>query len=313
MKQVDPIFSLRNYSRIVSEIAKAPPVKVGDTETFEIQNAHFKILNPRDRLVLHPGRKLNFPFAAAEWLSLVSGVDDVSFFTQFISSYGRFSSDGIAIDGAYGPRLLNGFQIDGVISELKRDMHSRRAVMSIYDGKTDLNGGGGKNTPCTLSLQFMVRNSKLDMITNMRSNDVVLGLPYDVFQFTMLQEFVSVRLGIPLGTYYHNAGSLHFYADDSSKKSLFEKEKRWPHTMNAMPKDLTLSDVNACVMFMKLVDARLHVAQYLAEKARVLPQYLYNFVLASQAFVIRKEDFASALVSQIDDMTIRKVMRQWVR
>jgi thymidylate synthase len=45
----------------------------------------------------------------------------------------------------------------------------------------------------------------------MRSNDAILGLPYDVFLFTMLQELLACELGITLGVYHHVAGSLHIY------------------------------------------------------------------------------------------------------
>jgi thymidylate synthase len=45
----------------------------------------------------------------------------------------------------------------------------------------------------------------------MRSNDIILGLPYDVFIFTMLQEMMANKLSIELGKYHHLTGSLHLY------------------------------------------------------------------------------------------------------
>jgi thymidylate synthase len=39
-------------------------------------------------------------------------------------------------------------------------------------------------------------------------------LPYDVFAFTFLQECLAVELGIPVGLYYHNSGSFHYYLDE---------------------------------------------------------------------------------------------------
>jgi len=45
----------------------------------------------------------------------------------------------------------------------------------------------------------------------MRSNDVVWGLPYDVFLFTMLQEMLAQTLDLELGSYIHVAGSFHLY------------------------------------------------------------------------------------------------------
>jgi thymidylate synthase len=51
----------------------------------------------------------------------------------------------------------------------------------------------------------------------MRSNDLFLGLPYDVFLFTFLQELMSIELGVQLGTYFHYAGSMHAYDRDGAK------------------------------------------------------------------------------------------------
>ena len=45
----------------------------------------------------------------------------------------------------------------------------------------------------------------------MRSNDVWMGFPYDVFQFTCMQILMSMELGVEIGTYTHIAGSLHLY------------------------------------------------------------------------------------------------------
>jgi thymidylate synthase len=63
-------------------------------------------------------------------------------------------------------------------------------------------------------MQFIYRNDKLDALVFMRSNDIILGLPYDIFVFTMLQEMMAIELGIELGTYHHIVGSLHAYAED---------------------------------------------------------------------------------------------------
>lgn len=57
----------------------------------------------------------------------------------------------------------------------------------------------------------MIRNSKLDCFVNMRSNDVIWGVPYDVFSFTSLQEILANDLKVDLGTYHHYVSSMHIY------------------------------------------------------------------------------------------------------
>jgi thymidylate synthase len=83
-------------------------------------------------------------------------------------------------------------------------------VLDVYDPEIGLEERV-KDAPCACTLQFFIRDDRLHLITYMRSNDVVWGLPYDVFLFTMLQELLSRELSRPLGTYTHIVGSLHLY------------------------------------------------------------------------------------------------------
>ena len=59
--------------------------------------------------------------------------------------------------------------------------------------------------------QFDLTEGSLDMTVNMRSNDAVWGLSYDVPSFTAVQRAMALSLGVPLGTYFHQAGSFHVY------------------------------------------------------------------------------------------------------
>ena len=68
-----------------------------------------------------------------------------------------------------------------------------------------------KDLPCTISLQYLIREGALHCIVYMRSNDLWLGFPYDVFCFTAFQTKLAMELGVKLGTYTHIAGSLHLY------------------------------------------------------------------------------------------------------
>jgi thymidylate synthase len=141
----------------------------------------------------------------------------VLFISYYISKYKDDSVDGKTIYGGYGPRLFrmrrNGKrinQVQNVISLLKQKPDTRRAVVQLFDAE-DISEVFRKEVPCTCTLQFLIRNRRLHLITNMRSNDAFLGLPHDVFAFTMLQEIIARRLGIELGTYKHVVGSLHLY------------------------------------------------------------------------------------------------------
>lgn len=47
----------------------------------------------------------------------------------------------------------------------------------------------------------------------MRSNDIIWGLPYDIFMFTNLQQVIANTLNLKLGWYEHNPTSMHVYSN----------------------------------------------------------------------------------------------------
>ena len=53
------------------------------------------------------------------------------------------------------------------------------------------------------------------MMTTMRSNDIYLGFPYDVFVFTMIQRYVAGAIDMEVGPYHHHVGSMHLYDTNS--------------------------------------------------------------------------------------------------
>jgi thymidylate synthase len=145
--------------------------------------------------------------------------------TEWISRYAPFwkdiSDDGKTANSAYGarifklhPRIAGGElnQWDYVKGELKRDPDSRRAVIHIRTPDDSLHAV--KDVPCTLALQFFIRDRKLHLHVNMRSSDIILGIAYDVPAFTTMQEILANELGVDLGEYVHTSNSLHCYERD---------------------------------------------------------------------------------------------------
>ena len=200
--------------------------------TQEVEGAIIKVKNPRSRILNNKLRKVSIPFAIGEWLWHMEGRDDLRMIQYYAPSYDKYSDDGKTLNGAYGPRIKK--SLLKIVEILKKDPDSRRAVVPIY-GKEDA-GLDSKDIPCTIGFQFLIRNNKLDMIVNMRSNDIFLGFPYDTFNFTMWQEYVACKLNIEIGTYTHIANSLHFYEKDREKivkASLAEEVEE--NEMDVMP------------------------------------------------------------------------------
>jgi thymidylate synthase len=75
---------------------------------------------------------------------------------------------------------------------------------------------GNKDFVCTMYANFFIRDNKLNMKIQMRSNDIFYGLTFDAPFFAFLQQSIHIKLletypDLELGTYYHFADNLHFY------------------------------------------------------------------------------------------------------
>lgn len=179
-------------------------------ECKEIVNYSIRIENPVDRLIMIPERKMNYAYNFAEFCWIVSGDNGINILEKFNKRMASYSDNGVTLNGAYGSRLLDYW---GQIQyKLKNEKNSRQLVMPIFQGQ-DLKITS-KDMPCTLLFQFIERNGYLNMIVNMRSNDAWLGFPYDVFTFTAIQEMLALSVGLKVGKYYHNVGSMHLYSNN---------------------------------------------------------------------------------------------------
>jgi thymidylate synthase len=190
--------------------------------------------NPRARFSRTERRGALFS-CLGETLWYLSGskrLDVIEYYIPRYREYSELSRRAKTAPGAYGPRIFGGngrTQYSTVIEHLRNRKDTRQAVIQIFDAK-DL---GGKDVPCTCTLQFMARGGKLHMLTQMRSNDVYLGLPHDVFAFTLLQEIVARTLSHEVGLYHHAVGSLHLYESNEGQAREF-LEEGWQEKM-AMP------------------------------------------------------------------------------
>ncbi len=216
------------YIEILREISNSPeftPITRG-TAAKEITNLSIELTDPRDRLVWNKARDMNYEFAMKFFLWMINGDTDFSYVSgsnkraiNFIDA----PKDGKAMPSnfstAYGPRILK--QMPYIIDELARDKESRRAVIHVLnEGDLDMLGTDTKEEyPCTDSFTFLIRDNSLHMYTHMRSNNMVLTVCYDMYNMTMLHEYVYMRMkkiypDLNLGTYHHNIASAHFFMSE---------------------------------------------------------------------------------------------------
>lgn len=191
----------------------------------------FTLTNPRDRLPYLYERNYSLSYFVAESLWYLAGLDSTEWISRYSAFWKKISDDGATANSAYGARIFRKHpristhpapvdwnQWDYVIDELSKDPDSRRAVIHIrvpHDSYL-----ASLDVPCTLALQFFLRNDELHLAVSMRSSDALLGIGNDIPAFTIFQELMALDLGrklgkqIKLGSYMHVSNSLHIYERD---------------------------------------------------------------------------------------------------
>ena len=186
-------------------------VNFGDTKALFNQN--ITILNPSQRHIRTPFRQWNEEYAEAEWQWYLSGDPSTKklgeLYGKVPAIWERMADSDGNVRSNYGWQWERNHQLDKVIALLRNNPETRQAAISIYDGK-EINTYR-KDTPCTYAVQFTIIEGKLFMSVYMRSNDLWFGFCNDQYQFSKLQELVSLEVGIPMGEYFHHAHNLHLY------------------------------------------------------------------------------------------------------
>ena len=219
----------------------------------------FSITDPRSRIPYVGVRKFSMHYMIAELLWYLSGKDSIEWIANYSSFWRNISDDGKTANSAYGARIFKKHpyiaggslvQWEYVIKELQDDPDSRRAIIHIRTAHDTV--AAKLDVPCTIALQFFIRDGKLHQVVNMRSSDLILGIAYDVPAFTIIQEILANELGVELGTYTHVSNSLHIYEkhfgmvkemlkDDNISQAAMQQISRGP--MPRIPKQLPIYEL----------------------------------------------------------------------
>lgn len=171
------------------------------------------VVDMRRPVLTVSARKLNYKFMAAEAYWILTGDDQVETISPYNPNISQFSDDGVKFFGAYGPPIKD--QLGYVVNKLELDCDSRQAGLTIWRQ----NPPETKDVPCTVAIFFYIRDTALETHVFMRSSDAWLGVPYDVFNFSMLTHYVCGHLNergrlkgpVTPGQLYLTMGSAHLY------------------------------------------------------------------------------------------------------
>ncbi len=176
---------------------------------------------PTDSVVSsYQARNLNLNYCKEEFLWYLRGDRFDTSIEQHATLWKKLRQADGGFNSNYGQYMFGEqMQFAYAMEALASDRDSRRAVMvllnrdHLYHENTDI--------VCTYGISLRIRQNRLNMSVNMRSNDLIFGTTNDVFCFGMIHRLALAVLrevypDLKLGVYNHKADSLHVY------------ERHWP-------------------------------------------------------------------------------------
>lgn len=166
------------------------------------------------------------------------------------------------IGTAYG-YIVNKFSMtDNLIKKLKENPTDRRMIMSLWQDdyiKTAV------LPSCVWNSMWDVTDGKLNAIVTCRSNDVPLGMPFNITQYAVLIHLLAHVTGLKPGKLYYNAKDVHIYVNqiDGIKEQIeryhelgdYPAPKLW---INPEIKDFFKFDNSKELKDIKLIDYKHH-------------------------------------------------------
>lgn len=138
-------------------------------------------------------------------------------------------------------RNFNGIdQLEEIYQGIQNNPLGRRHVISLWN-PADLPDMALE--PCHYIYEFYYANGKLNIHQHLRSNDWILGQPYNAAFAAMFLVFVAVSIGLQPGTVWFTGTDVHMYDNQYglALKCLCEDVATTPATMklNSTPQDLS--------------------------------------------------------------------------
>jgi|LakMenEpi03Aug12_release.lakeMendotaPanAssembly.Ray.scaffolds.fasta_scaffold346260_2 thymidylate synthase len=210
-------------------------------------------------------RAFNWKYFAGEVAWYLKKDNDIDYINKFSNFWkGITNPNSNTINSNYGS-LLFGPQLKWCLDSLKADDNTRQAIAFLNQPKFQFEGN--KDFVCTMYLNFFIRDNKLNMKVQMRSNDIFYGLTFDAPFFAVVHQHMLLWLKetyptLELGTYTHFADNIHYYERhfELSEQILTNGLSDNQYTMNIEQPLFTLEDngikyTEAGLSFISEVDA----------------------------------------------------------
>lgn len=180
-----------------------------------VAGVFFKLDNSRDDAFLLTTKHVAWKAAVKEmyWIYIMQSNKVKDLQDMNVHVWDEWIKEDGSIGPAYGaainvPTFGYKNQLEYVVETLKKDPNSRRVMINLWDvdklHEMAL-------TPCCYNLIFNVLDGKLYMQLNIRSSDVALGLPFNIFQFQVLHKLIAHECKVEPADMIVMISNLHYY------------------------------------------------------------------------------------------------------
>lgn len=293
-------------------------------DVYELLHTFITIKSPRQKWIYDRIPPLSIGFALAELIWILNGDDRSDIINFWNPSLHKFAGDEGFYYGAYGKRIRSHFkfdQLEKTYYALQNVPESRQVVIQIYDVKKDfpIYDGQPRNMdiPCNVCSMLKIREGKLEWSQIMRSNDVLLGMPYNFVQFTGLQEIMAGWLDLEVGSYNHYSDSLHIYCRDIDSVKIDNEDKIENQDSLSLCKvesEQIIKEIYKRMMFFalnKTTENELHALAHLDSDYKAYN----NIMLIIAAYVARKKqnnDLVTDLIEECTNVIYKKLWGRWI-
>lgn len=174
---------------------------------------------PWERVLFWHERDANPFLHFMEALNFLGGRYALEDFTPYAKQMAAYSDDGKTLPASYGHRWRTYFdhdQLSWAIGRLRANPKDRRTIISMWDPVLDpiKTASGSKDVPCNTNIFLNIRENRLDMMVNCRSNDIFWGAyGANAVHMSFLHEYLARSIGVLQGRYYQNSFNWHAYRE----------------------------------------------------------------------------------------------------
>jgi thymidylate synthase len=242
-------------------------------------------------------RAFNWKYFAGEVAWYLKKDNDIDYINKFSNFWkGITNPNSNTINSNYGS-LLFGSQLKWCLDSLKADNNTRQAIAFLNQPKFQFEGN--KDFVCTMYLNFFIRDNKLNMKVQMRSNDIFYGLTFDAPFFAVVHQHMLLWLKetyptLELGTYTHFADNIHYYERhfELSEQILTNGLSDNQYTMNIEQPLFTLEDngikyTEAGLSFISVVDS---FSEHENAKSKTYLEILSKYLNVKNASTVNQDN-----------------------